>query len=182
MRAGSGRSAKKHSVNQFYTAPTAIRLLMGQSDELVTRHDLSSLKLLGTVGEPINPEAWHWYNETVGKGRCPIVDTWWQTETGGHLITPLPGATPLKPGSATTPFFGVQPVLLDPQSGAEIHETEAEGVLCMKDSWPGQMRTLWGDPERFVAGLFLGLQGLLLHRRRLPPGRRWLLLDHRPGG
>src|SRR6056297_158835 len=94
---------EKHSVNQFYTAPTAIRLLMGQSDELVTRHDLSSLKLLGTVGEPINPEAWHWYNEVVGKGRCPIVDTWWQTETGGHLITPLPGATELKPGSATTP-------------------------------------------------------------------------------
>jgi acetyl-CoA synthetase len=150
---------EKHSVTQFYTAPTAIRLLMGQGDAFVTKYDLSSLKLLGSVGEPINPEAWNWYNEIVGKGRCPIVDTWWQTETGGHLITPLPGATELKPGSATKPFFGVQPVLLDPTTGDEIHETAAEGVLCMKDSWPGQMRTLWGDPERFVQAYFSDYKG-----------------------
>jgi acetyl-CoA synthetase len=150
---------EKHKVNQFYTAPTAIRALMGQGKEFVEKCDLSSLKVLGTVGEPINPEAWHWYNDVVGKGNCPIVDTWWQTETGGHLLTPLPGATATKPGSATTPFFGVQPVLLDPQSGAEILETAAEGVLCMKDSWPGQMRTVYGDHERFVKTYFADYKG-----------------------
>ena len=138
----------KHKVNQFYTAPTAIRALMGQGTEWVEKHDLSSLKLLGTVGEPINPEAWNWYHTHVGKGRVPIVDTWWQTETGGHLITPLPGAIATKPGSATLPFFGVQPVVLDPTSGVEITETACEGVLCIKDSWPGQMRTVWGDHDR----------------------------------
>ncbi len=150
---------EKHKVNQFYTAPTAIRALMGQGKEFVEKCDLSSLKVLGTVGEPINPEAWHWYNDVIGKGNCPIVDTWWQTETGGHLLTPLPGATATKPGSATTPFFGVQPVLLDPQSGAEILETAAEGVLCMKDSWPGQMRTVYGDHERFVKTYFADYKG-----------------------
>ena len=150
---------EKHKVNQFYTAPTAIRLLMGQGNEFVIKYDLSSLKLLGSVGEPINPEAWNWYNDVVGKGNCPIVDTWWQTETGGHLITPLPGATKLKPGSATNPFFGVQPVLLDATTGEEIHETAAEGVLCIKDSWPGQMRTLWGDPDRFVQAYFSDYKG-----------------------
>jgi acetyl-CoA synthetase len=150
---------EKHKVNQFYTAPTAIRALMGQGKEFVEKCDLSTLKVLGTVGEPINPEAWHWYNEVVGKGNCPIVDTWWQTETGGHLLTPLPGATATKPGSATTPFFGVQPVLLDPQSGAEILETAAEGVLCIKDSWPGQMRTVYGDHERFVKTYFADYKG-----------------------
>ena len=150
---------EKHKVNQFYTAPTAIRLLMGQGNEFVTKYDLSSLKLLGSVGEPINPEAWNWYSDVVGKGNCPIVDTWWQTETGGHLITPLPGATKLKPGSATNPFFGVQPVLLDATTGQEIHETAAEGVLCIKDSWPGQMRTLWGDPDRFVQAYFSDYKG-----------------------
>ena len=150
---------EKHKVNQFYTAPTAIRLLMGQGNEFVTKYDLSSLKLLGSVGEPINPEAWNWYNDVVGKGNCPIVDTWWQTETGGHLITPLPGATKLKPGSATNPFFGVQPVLLDATTGQEIHETAADGVLCIKDSWPGQMRTLWGDPDRFVQAYFTDYKG-----------------------
>ncbi len=150
---------EKHKVNQFYTAPTAIRALMARGEEFVTQHDLSDLKVLGTVGEPINPEAWNWYNEVVGKGRCPIVDTWWQTETGGHLLTPLPGATTTKPGSATTPFFGVQPVILDPQSGKEIHETEAEGVLCMKDSWPGQMRSVYGDHDRFVATYFADYKG-----------------------
>ncbi|WP_116131557.1 acetate--CoA ligase [Tropicimonas sp. IMCC34043] len=145
---------EKHKVNQFYTAPTAIRALMGHGDEWVAKHDLSSLRLLGSVGEPINPEAWHWYNEKVGKGRCPIVDTWWQTETGGHLITPLPGAIPTKPGSATVPFFGVQPVVLDPQTGEEIQQTEAEGVLCLKDSWPGQMRGVWDDHGRFEKTYF----------------------------
>jgi acetyl-CoA synthetase len=150
---------EKHSVNQFYTAPTAIRALMGQGNEFVEKCDLSSLKVLGTVGEPINPEAWNWYNDVVGKGNCPIVDTWWQTETGGHLLTPLPGATATKPGSATTPFFGVQPVLLDPESGAEITETAGEGVLCMKDSWPGQMRTVYGDHDRFIKTYFADYKG-----------------------
>jgi acetyl-CoA synthetase len=150
---------EKHKVNQFYTAPTAIRALMGQGEEWVEKHDLSSLKLLGTVGEPINPEAWAWYNEKVGKGRCPIVDTFWQTETGGHLITPLPGATPTKPGSATLPFFGVQPAVLDPHSGEEITTPEAEGVLVMKASWPGQMRTVWGDHARFEKTYFSDYKG-----------------------
>ncbi|MDJ0860298.1 MAG: acetate--CoA ligase [Dinoroseobacter sp.] len=149
----------KHKVTQFYTAPTAIRALMGKGPEFVEKCDLSTLKVLGTVGEPINPEAWNWYNDLVGKGKCPIVDTWWQTETGGHLLTPLPGATALKPGSATTPFFGVQPVVLDPHSGTEITETEAEGVLCLKDSWPGQMRTVYGDHERFVKTYFSDYKG-----------------------
>ncbi|WP_438955416.1 acetate--CoA ligase [Cognatiyoonia sp.] len=145
---------EKHKVNQFYTAPTAIRALMGQGDEWVTKYDLSDLKVLGTVGEPINPEAWNWYHEVVGGGNVPIVDTWWQTETGGHLLTPLPGATTTKPGSATLPFFGIQPVILEPTSGEEIHETSAEGVLCMKDSWPSQMRTVWGDHQRFEKTYF----------------------------
>ncbi len=150
---------EKHRVNQFYTAPTAIRALMGQGKRFVEGHDLSSLKVLGTVGEPINPEAWSWYNEVVGQGRCPIVDTWWQTETGGHLLTPLPGATVTKPGSATLPFFGVQPAILDPTTGEEIAETAAEGVLCIKDSWPGQMRTVWGDHERFEKTYFADYKG-----------------------
>ncbi|HEY9022257.1 MAG TPA: acetate--CoA ligase [Paracoccaceae bacterium] len=145
---------EKHKVNQFYTAPTAIRALMAHGTDPVTKYDLSSLKLLGTVGEPINPEAWNWYNDVVGKGAIPIVDTWWQTETGGHLLTPLPGAIATKPGSATLPFFGVQPVILDPQTGAEVTTTAAEGVLCLKDSWPGQMRTVWGDHERFEKTYF----------------------------
>ncbi|TCP58320.1 AMP-binding enzyme, partial [Rhodovulum bhavnagarense] len=146
-------------VNQFYTAPTAIRALMGQGAEWVEKYDLSSLKVLGSVGEPINPEAWNWYNDHVGKGNCPIVDTWWQTETGGHLITPLPGATPAKPGSATRPFFGVQPVVLEPESGREIEGVEAEGVLCLKDSWPGQMRTVYGDHQRFQETYFQQYKG-----------------------
>jgi len=150
---------EKHKVNQFYTAPTAIRALMGQGTEFVEKCDLSSLKVLGTVGEPINPEAWNWYNDVVGQGKCPIVDTWWQTETGGHLMTPLPGATATKPGSCTTPFFGVQPIILDPQSGQEITTVEAEGVLCMKDSWPGQMRTVYGDHDRFVKTYFSDYKG-----------------------
>ncbi len=145
---------EKHKVNQFYTAPTAIRALMGQGKDFVEKCDLSSLKVLGTVGEPINPEAWSWYHEVVGKGRCPIVDTWWQTETGGHMMTPLPGAHATKPGAAMKPFFGVQPVVLEPTSGEEIHDYPTEGVLCMKDSWPGQMRTVWGDHERFEKTYF----------------------------
>ena len=150
---------EKHKVNQFYTAPTAIRALMGQGDEFVSKCDLSALKVLGTVGEPINPEAWNWYNNVVGKGNCPIVDTWWQTETGGHLLTPLPGATTTKPGSATLPFFGVQPIILDPTTGEEITSTEAEGVLCIKDSWPGQMRSVFGDHDRFVKTYFSDFKG-----------------------
>ncbi|MCS5603433.1 MAG: AMP-binding protein, partial [Paracoccus sp.] len=118
------------------------------------KHDLSSLRLLGTVGEPINPEAWNWYDEHVGKGRCPIVDTWWQTETGGHLITPLPGATETKPGSATVPFFGIRPAILDAESARVQEGNPAEGVLCIADSWPGQMRTVWGDHKRFEETYF----------------------------
>ena len=150
---------EKHKVNQFYTAPTAIRALMGQGESFVEKYDLSSIKVLGTVGEPINPEAWNWYNDVVGKGKAPIVDTWWQTETGGHLMTPLPGAISTKPGSCTLPFFGVQPVILEPTTGQEILETEAEGVLCIKDSWPGQMRTVWGDHDRFVSAYFSDYKG-----------------------
>ena len=150
---------EKHKVNIFYTAPTAIRALMGQGREHVDKWDLSSLRILGSVGEPINPEAWNWYNEVVGKGTCPIVDTWWQTETGGILISPLPGATPTKPGSATKPFFGVQPVVLEPASGTEIAETQCEGVLALADSWPGQMRTIYGDHERFVDTYFSQYKG-----------------------
>jgi acetyl-CoA synthetase len=150
---------EKHKVNQFYTAPTAIRALMGQGDSYVTKCDLSSLRLLGTVGEPINPEAWNWYNTIVGGGRCPIVDTWWQTETGGHLMTPLPGAHAMKPGSAMKPFFGVQPVVLEPNSGEILTENGVEGVLCIKDSWPGQMRSIWGDHERFQKTYFSDYKG-----------------------
>ncbi len=149
----------KHKVNQFYTAPTAIRALMGQGEDFVTKCDLSSLRILGSVGEPINPEAWEWYNRVVGKGKCPIVDTWWQTETGGILITPLPGVTTTKPGSATRPFFGVQPVVLDPQSGEVLEGNGVEGVLCIKDSWPGQMRTVYGDHDRFISTYFADYKG-----------------------
>ena len=150
---------EKYKVNQFYTAPTAIRALMGLGDEFVNKNNLSSIRILGTVGEPINPEAWEWYNRVVGKNNCPIVDTWWQTETGGILITPLPGATTTKPGSATLPFFGIQPAVLDPNSGKEITDQECEGVLVIKDSWPGQMRTVFGDHERFVSTYFNDFKG-----------------------
>ncbi len=150
---------EKHKVNQFYTAPTAIRALMGKGRAFVDGCDLSSLKLLGTVGEPINPEAWNWYNDVVGKGNCPIVDTWWQTETGGHLMTPLPGAHTTKPGAAMKPFFGIKPVVLEPTTGAEIEGNDVEGVLCIADSWPGQMRTVWGDHERFEQTYFSDYKG-----------------------
>ncbi len=142
----------KHKVNIFYTAPTALRALMGQGDEPVTKHSRKSLRILGTVGEPINPEAWEWYYRVVGDGRCPVVDTWWQTETGGILIAPLPGATGLKPGSATLPFFGVRPALLD-ADGAEVRGAGA-GNLVITQSWPGQMRTVYGDHQRFIDTYF----------------------------
>ena len=142
----------KHKVNIFYTAPTAIRALMGQGDEFVKKHDRSSLRILGTVGEPINPEAWEWYYHVVGEGHSPVVDTWWQTETGGHLITPLPGAIALKPGSATVPFFGVDPCIVD-DKGNEL-DGVAEGALCIKRPWPGIMRTVFGDHQRFIDTYF----------------------------
>jgi acetyl-CoA synthetase len=142
----------KHQVNIFYTAPTAIRALMQAGDGPVKKTSRKSLRLLGTVGEPINPEAWEWYYRVVGDGRCPIVDTWWQTETGGVLITPLPGATKLKPGSATRPFFGVQPEIVD--ANGKVLEGAATGNLCIADSWPGQMRTVYGDHQRFVDTYF----------------------------
>ncbi|MGI9350484.1 MAG: acetate--CoA ligase [Rhizobiaceae bacterium] len=147
----------KHQVNQFYTAPTALRALMQGGDDPVKSTSRKSLRILGTVGEPINPEAWEWYYNVVGDSRCPIVDTWWQTETGGHMITPLPGATKLKPGSATLPFFGVQPQLVD--NDGEPLEGATDGNLCIIDSWPGQMRTVYGDHERFVQTYFSTYKG-----------------------
>ena len=147
----------KHKVNIFYTAPTAIRALMGAGDSFVTRSSLKSLRLLGSVGEPINPEAWEWYYRVVGKKKCSIVDTWWQTETGGIMITPLPGATELKAGSATRPFFGVQPQLVDNEG--KVLDGAAEGNLCIVDSWPGQMRTVYGDHKRFIQTYFSTYKG-----------------------
>jgi acetyl-CoA synthetase len=147
----------KHKVNIFYTAPTAIRALMQAGDEPVKKTSRKSLRLLGSVGEPINPEAWEWYHRVVGDDRCPIVDTWWQTETDGILITPLPGATKLKPGSATRPFFGVKPMLVD-ADGKEL-QGAASGNLCIADSWPGQMRTVYGDHQRFIDTYFKAYPG-----------------------
>ena len=147
----------KHGVNIYYTAPTAIRALMREGDEPVKATSRASLRLLGSVGEPINPEAWEWYWRVVGDGRCPVVDTWWQTETGGILITPLPGATDLKPGSATRPFFGVRPAIVD--NDGNILEGAATGNLCLLDSWPGQMRTVYGDHERFIETYFSAYPG-----------------------
>ncbi|MBE9562975.1 MAG: AMP-binding protein, partial [Proteobacteria bacterium] len=138
----------KHQVNIFYTAPTAIRALMGQGDELVKKSSRKSLRILGSVGEPINPEAWEWYYHVVGDGRCPIMDTWWQTETGGILITPLAGANSLKPGSATRPFFGINPEIVD--ADGNIQEGATEGNLIITKPWPGQMRTIYGDHQRFI--------------------------------
>ena len=147
----------KHQVNQFYTAPTAIRALMGAGNDFVNKTSRKSLKLLGTVGEPINPEAWEWYYQTIGGSRCPVVDTWWQTETGAHMLTPLPGATDLKPGSATLPFFGVEPILLDTE-GDQI-EGEGEGLLMIKSSWPSQIRTVYGDHKRCIETYFSAYPG-----------------------
>ena len=165
----------KHKVNTFYTAPTAIRALMGKGDEFVKNSSRSTLRILGTVGEPINPEAWEWYYHVVGDENCPIIDTWWQTETGGHLITPMPGATALKPGSATLPFFGVEPCLID-DKGNEI-EGEGEGALCIKRPWPGQMRTLFGDHARFKDAYFSMYPGLYFSgdgARRDEDGYYWI--------
>jgi acetyl-CoA synthetase len=148
---------ERHKVNIFYTAPTAIRALMREGEGPVTRHDRSSIRLLGTVGEPINPEAWRWYWETVGEGRCPIVDTWWQTETGGIMITTLPGAHDMKPGSAGRPFFGIEPQLVGTEG--ELLEGAASGNLCIARSWPGQMRSVYGDHQRFVETYFSTYRG-----------------------
>jgi acetyl-CoA synthetase len=147
----------RHQVEILYTAPTALRALMREGDDFVTKTSRKSLKLLGTVGEPINPEAWRWYHEVVGEGRCPIVDTWWQTETGGQMISPLPGATALKPGSATLPLPGVDPQIVDAE-GQVLHGA-TEGNLCIARSWPGQMRTVWGDHERFFQTYFTTYRG-----------------------
>ena len=149
---------EKHKVNIFYTAPTALRALMREGNDYVINRDRSSIKILGTVGEPIKEPEWMWYYDVVGENRCPIVDTWWQTETGGILITPLPAATELKPGSATLPFFGITPVILDPD-GNELHGNPAEGLLAIKTSWPGQMRTIYGDHERFYDTYFSMFKG-----------------------
>ncbi|MBO0334136.1 acetate--CoA ligase [Sneathiella sp. CAU 1612] len=165
----------KHNVNIFYTAPTAIRALMRDGDEPVKKTSRKSLRLLGSVGEPINPEAWRWYYDVVGEGRCPIVDTWWQTETGGILISPLPGAMDLKPGSATLPFFGIEPVMVDTEGA--VLEGPCEGMLCIKDSWPGQMRTVYGDHERFVQTYFSNFSGLYFSgdgARRDEDGYYWI--------
>ena len=148
---------QKHKINQFYTAPTAIRALAKQGTALVENYDLSSLKVLGSVGEPINEEAWHWYNDTIGKKKSPIIDTWWQTETGGHLISPIPGVSKLKPGSAAHPYFGIEAAIVD--DNGNILEGECEGKLCMLDSWPGQMRTVYGDHQRFKDTYFSQFQG-----------------------
>ncbi|WP_428087255.1 acetate--CoA ligase [Candidatus Thioglobus sp.] len=147
----------KHQVNTFYTAPTAIRALMGAGDEFVKTTKRTSLRVLGTVGEPINPEAWEWYYHTIGQAKCPIVDTWWQTETGGHIITPLPYATALKPGSASKPFFGIEPQIVNEQG--EVLEGEAQGILVLARSWPGQMRTLYNNHERFMQAYFSTFPG-----------------------
>jgi len=156
------RVVDKHKVNILYTAPTAIRALMREGDHYVTRHDLTSIRLLGSVGEPINPEAWRWYHDTVGKGRVPVVDTWWQTETGGIMITTLPGAHAMQPGSAGRPFFGIRPQLVDAEGGVLVDEQTggaAEGNLCITHSWPGQARSLYGDHDRFVQTYFSTYRG-----------------------
>ncbi|GLD53891.1 acetyl-coenzyme A synthetase, cytoplasmic-like protein [Lates japonicus] len=166
---------EKHKVTKFYTAPTAIRLLMKYGREPLQKYDLSSLRILGTVGEPINPEAWQWYHEVVGQGRCPVVDTFWQTETGGHVLTPLPAATPLKPGSATFPFFGVEPTILN-EHGEEL-EGEAEGYLVFRRPWPGIMRTVYRNQERFENTYFKKFPGFYVTGdgcRRDKDGYYWI--------
>ncbi|HSH29405.1 MAG TPA: AMP-binding protein, partial [Thiohalobacter sp.] len=165
----------KHRVNTFYTAPTAIRALMREGEAPVQATERRSLKLLGTVGEPINPEAWEWYYNVVGDGRCPIVDTWWQTETGGHMITSLPGAIPMKPGSATRPFFGVVPGIVDNEG--KLLEGECEGSLVITRPWPGQMRTVYGDHQRFIDTYFKTYPGYYFSgdgARRDADGDYWI--------
>ncbi|MCH9665372.1 MAG: acetate--CoA ligase [Gammaproteobacteria bacterium] len=170
-----GEIIDKHNVGHFYTAPTAIRALMREGDEIYSKCSLKSLRVLGTVGEPINPNAWEWYRKVLGRGEVPIVDTWWQTETGGHMITPLPGATELKPGSATLPFFGVQPALMD-KDGNEL-SGEANGALVIKDSWPGQSRSIYGNHQRFVDTYFSDYKGYYFSgdgARRDADGYYWI--------
>ncbi|MDZ7699448.1 MAG: acetate--CoA ligase [Deltaproteobacteria bacterium] len=150
----------RYQVNKFYTAPTVIRAMAKEGEAMVKKHDISSLKLLGSVGEPINPEAWRWYYHYVGRDWCPIMDTWWQTETGGHMLTPLPGVAPIKPGSCAFPFFGVDPVILDPNTGREARYPEQEGVLCIRKPWPGMARTIYGDHERFKETYFSQAPGM----------------------
>ncbi len=165
----------KHQVNSFYTAPTAIRALMGQGDKWVTNSQRDTLRILGTVGEPINPEAWQWYYKVVGESRCPIMDTWWQTETGAHMLTPLPGAIDLKPGSATLPFFGVEPVLLD--ADGKVVEGEGSGALCIKSSWPSQIRSVYGDHQRLIDTYFSTYPGYYFSgdgARRDADGYYWI--------
>lgn len=168
----------KHKITIFYTAPTAIRALMREGDGPVTKTSRASLRLLGTVGEPINPEAWQWYYNVVGEKRCPIVDTWWQTETGGHMLTPLPGATALKPGSATQPFFGVKPGIIDTETNKLIEGTgEASGALVMTGSWPGQIRSIYGDHQRMVDTYFKDYPGYYFSgdgARRDADGYYWI--------
>ena len=148
----------------IYTAPTALRSLAQHGDAWVKKYKRTSLRILGTVGEPINPEVWRWYHDVVGEGRCTVVDTWWQTETGGILITPLPGVTPTKPGSATLPFFGVKPVILEQGTSKVLEGNGVAGALCLASPWPGQARTVWGDHHRFKQTYFTQYPGLLLHR------------------
>ena len=170
-----GQIVDKHQVNILYTAPTAIRALMAEGEACMSGTTRKSLKLLGSVGEPINPEAWEWYYRVIGNGKCPIVDTWWQTETGGILISPLPGAVDLKPGSATVPFFGVQPGLVD--SEGNVLEGKADGNLVIMDSWPGQMRTIYGDHERFKQTYFSAYKGMYFTgdgARRDEDGYYWI--------
>jgi len=170
-----GQVIDKHGVTQFYTAPTAVRLLMADSTTALAGSERSSLRILGTVGEPINPDVWRWYHDEFGLGQCPVVDTWWQTETGGHMITALPGATALKPGSATVPFFGIQPALVDEHS--DIVDGENSGHLVILDSWPGQARTIWGDHERFIQTYFTTHEGMYFSgdgARRDEDGYYWI--------
>jgi acetyl-CoA synthetase len=170
-----GQVIDKHKVTQFYTAPTAVRLLMADSATALAGSERSSLRVLGTVGEPINPDVWRWYHDEFGLGQCPVVDTWWQTETGGHMITALPGATALKPGSATTPFFGIQPALVDEHS--DIVDGENSGHLVILDSWPGQARTIWGDHQRFIQTYFSTHEGMYFSgdgARRDADGYYWI--------
>ena len=159
----------RYGVSKFYTAPTVIRSLAKEGPEHVKKHDISCLKLLGSVGEPINPEAWRWYHHHVGRDWCPIMDTWWQTETGGHMLTPLPGVTPIKPGSCSFPFFGVDPVILD-ETGEEIKFPNQEGVLCIRKPWPGMARTVYGDHNRFKDTYFSQAPGYVFHWRRRQKG------------
>jgi len=170
-----GEVIDKHKVTQFYTAPTAVRLLMSDKEAAVASSSRESLRILGTVGEPINPDVWRWYHDEFGLGQCPIVDTWWQTETGGHMITALPGATDLKPGSATNPFFGIQPALVDQNS--DILDGENSGHLVILDSWPGQARTIWGDHKRFIETYFTTHEGMYFSgdgARRDEDGYYWI--------